>query len=401
MTGNLLRGGINRVFGENKPAIRGCMTQKARAYVDSENLYVINGIGGINSNVDLPSSYLPNKSEILDNNSDSTAYHRTDDQKNTAAEVKSTAEGTAQSQRMQSANSGYMLSGKSYDKTIANEKNRWVFDSTLGDGSNRGKPNDGYPDYSFALQWTEIRDLNKQIPRDMRGASSNSSSYVFPQNFGIQRLGLSTTQDSAGSGTYDGDVRHSSEAYVTQNTTGDGFMADIAEREAFGKMPLPSYLGYGVKDNYDLVELILENYKNKLAVAAVSAKAVVPPIALEVAEKAIVLLPPNLRVPAMILLCSLDVYITAKDAYDKWNNKVDTYAQVHKCSRVVAEQNVSLEKEFLDAFMFTSVQAWLKHVFKSVDIPADVKITLFTELLKVLDEQGIMAWKERVKHGEE
>lgn len=50
-----------------------------------------------------------------------------------------------------------MFSGKSYDKTVANEKNRWVFDSTLGDGSNRGKPNDGYPDYSFASRWTEIQ----------------------------------------------------------------------------------------------------------------------------------------------------------------------------------------------------------------------------------------------------
>ena len=140
---------------------RACLIQGAREIVDSGKLYVINKTGGSNSNNDLISSYLPNKSEILDNNSNLTAYHRTDDQKNTAAEVKSTAEGTAQSQRMQSANSGYMLNGKSYDKTVANEKNRWVFDSTLGDGSNRGKPNDGYPDYSFASRWTEMQGVLK------------------------------------------------------------------------------------------------------------------------------------------------------------------------------------------------------------------------------------------------
>lgn len=157
MTGNLLRGGINRVFGENKPAIRGCMTQKARAYVDSENLYVINEIGGINSNVDLPSSYLLDKSEILDNNSNTIGYHRAGNQKNTAAEVKSTAEEVTQSQSVQNVNSGYMFSGKGNDKSVANEKNGWVFGSTLGYGSSYGKPNDGYPDYSFASRWTEIQ----------------------------------------------------------------------------------------------------------------------------------------------------------------------------------------------------------------------------------------------------
>lgn len=312
--------------------------------------------------------------------------------KNTAAEVKSTAEEVTQSQSVQNVNSGYMLSGKGNDKSVANEKNGWVFGSTLGYGSSYGKPNDGYPDYSFASRWTEIHDLNKQIPRDMRGASSNSSSYVFPQNLGLQRLGLSTTQDSAGSGTYDGDVRHSSEAYVTQNTTGDGFMADIAEREAFGKMPLPSYLGYGVKDNIKLIEGAPKKYKDEIEIAVEIAKSIVPNIVLEIAEKAVVFLPLPLQGGARGILIAIDIGLAVYEVYDQWDTEVRAYEQKHECSREVAEENVEIAKKVNDAFMIFSTNEWLKYVMRSAGHPADFRITVGLDALEMISEEKFREW---------
>ena len=111
MAGNL-RGGYNMVFLENNPSIRGCLTSRAREIVDSGKLYVIN------SNVGSSSSYLSNGSEMLNNNNSIIRYHRTDSSPNTVVEVKSTAEETAQSQRMQEIDSvddmTYTINGQKY-----------------------------------------------------------------------------------------------------------------------------------------------------------------------------------------------------------------------------------------------------------------------------------------------
>ena len=184
---------------------------------------------------------------------------------------------------------------------------------------------------------------------------------------------------------------------VVNNPTGIAVFEHMTELEPFFKPPLSPLFGHTFQDNYRLAEQILKQYENEISIAADLAESVVPDVALELAEKAIVLLPPNLKMPALILLCSIDVYMTAKEAYDKWSNKVNAYAKRHECSEDVAKQNVSLAKEFHDAFMFFSVQEWLKYVFRSVDIPANVKITLCAELVECLPEQDIGEWKKDVK----
>ena len=158
---NLFAGGISRVLLEDKPSIRGCLTYGAREIVDSERWRVANGMGEIDSNNELPSSYSRNRSEILGNNMDIAGDYCIENQKETASEVKSTIQEVTQSQRMQKTNGGYMLSGKGNDKTVANGKNGWVFDSTLGYGGNYGKQNDGYRDASFVSYQTDMQGVLK------------------------------------------------------------------------------------------------------------------------------------------------------------------------------------------------------------------------------------------------
>lgn len=426
---------------------RACLIQGAREIVDSENLYVINGIGGINSNNDLISSYLPDKSEILDNNSNLTAYHRTDDQKNTAAEVKSTAEGTAQSQRMQSTNSGYMFSGKGNDKTVANEKNRWEFDSTLGDGSNRGKPNDGYPDYSFASRWTEIQskveptidvpvamptaeqqtEMSRQfgnsrtngdeqsiygMPFQVLGgkspielndngfldqASGDPSPHSSQYTFGVNLVDQSARQAMASGGTSYGGMGQSWDEYVTQNSTGTGFTADIAERESFVKMPLPSYLGYGVKDNYELIAEIEKQHKDKIEFCLKVVKNAVPGIVLNLAREGIKFLPPAISGCALAVIIMVDICLAANEAYDQWDADVRAYEQKYECSREVAEENVRFLKEGLDAFMSFSMAKWTKYVLDSVEISADFVIEIVMAVLRSISEEKLKEWGRTIR----
>ena len=417
---------------------RACLIQGAREIVDSGKLYVINKTGGSNSNNDLISSYLPNKSEILDNNSNLTAYHRTDNQKNTAAEVKSTAEGTAQSQRMQSANSGYMLSGKGNEKNAANVKNRWVFDSTLGDGSNRGKPNDGYPDYSFASRWTEMQSKIKptiagiplsmstveqqtemsrqfgnsrtngdeqsiygatlQVPGGknpmelndngfLEQVSGNSSLHSSQYRIKKNLIDSNAEYDTESSGMSYGGVGRPWNEYVAQNTTGGGFTLNSVGDGLVVKPHLHDFW-----DNIKLIEDASEKYRDEIAVAVEIAEDIVPDIVLEIAEKAVVFLPPQLQVGARGMLIAINIGLAVYEVYDQWDTEVCAYEQKHSCSREVAEENVELAKKVYDAFMIFSTNEWLKYVMRSAGHPADFEVTVGLEALEMISEEKFKEW---------
>ena len=292
----------------------------------------------------------------------------------------------------------YWLPKKRYDAIVANnEKNDWVFDSTLGYGGSYGKQNDGYRDASYAPRMTGMHGVNKRVIGNTRDVGSNLSLYMFPQNLGIQMVGMNATQAMAGSGMSYGGVGQSWDEYVARNTTGVGFAADVTEKEVIAKMPLPSYLGYGVKDNYELIAEIEKQHKEKIEFCLKVIKNAVPSIVIELAEKGVILLPPNIRGCALAIIIMIDICLAAKEAYDKWDEDVRTYEQEHECSREVAEENVRFLKEGLDTFMSFSMAKWTKYVLDSIEVSADITVEIVTAVLKSISEEKLKEWGRTIR----
>lgn len=334
------------------------------------------------------------------------------------------------------------LNVKENDEIIADRMNAWAFNNILGYGGNYGKQNEGYNAYSFLRRGTEIQNNIKptmigiplsmstaeqqtemsrqfgngrtngdeqslygatlQVPggknpmelddngffEQMKGTPQNVSSNLSQYKLGTGVFDQSATQAMGGSNAKYGGIGRD----VMQNTTGTGFTADIAERESFAKMPLPSYLGYGVKDNVELIEYVSEKYKDEIDIAWNMAEDMAPTIAIELAKKGATFLPPHLKAGALGLLALLDICLAVKDVYDEWDDDVDEYAQAHKCSREVAEKNVKPLKNILDGTMVFFTQEWVKYALETAEIHADSKVAIIAAVLALIPEQSLKEW---------
>lgn len=204
--------------------------------------------------------------------------------------------------------------------------------------------------------------------------------------------GLSELQGTADSSTQSGGVGRPSEEDVIPNSTGWNFPLDIAERESIGKLPLPTYLGYDVKDNIKLIEFVSEEYKEQINTAWEIAQGTAPTIAIEFAKKGARFLPPNLQAGALGLLALLDICLAIKDVYDTWDAEVRAYEQEHKCSREIAEENVRPLKNILDATMIFSTQEWVARALETEEIHARSKVAIIAAALTAIPEQSLREW---------
>ncbi len=226
----------------------------------------------------------------------------------------------------------------------------------------------------------------------MKGTPQDVNSDLSRYRLGGGVLDRSATQAMGGSNAQYRGIGRPSEGNVMQNTTGTGFMADIAERESIAKMPLSTSWGYDVKDNIKVIEQIEKQYEDEITVAVEIAKSIVPSVVLEIADKAVVFLPPHLQVGARGILIAIDIGLAVYEVYDQWDTEVRAYEQKYKCSREVAEENVELAKKVHDAFMIFSTHKWLQYVMRSAGHPADLKITVGTEVLKMISEDKLKEW---------
>lgn len=89
---NLFAGGTDTALYRESMVPRGCLTEKARILYDSVYGNMANGMRGASNGDSLKSYYSPSKSEMLGNNRDLTAYNQDENQKETAVEVRPTAQ---------------------------------------------------------------------------------------------------------------------------------------------------------------------------------------------------------------------------------------------------------------------------------------------------------------------
>lgn len=265
-------------------------------------------------------------------------------------------------------------------------------DTLVSAERNVGDSND-----SLTLQETGMQDAQAGTTGDSHNLSKDHHGQGFLQFGSGQPFGLGALQGTADSDTQYGDIRRPSEEDVIPNSTGWNFPLDIAERESIGKLPLPTYLGYDVKDNIKLIEFVSEEYKEQIDTAWDMAEGTAPTIAIEFAKKGARFLPPNLQAGALGLLALLDICLAIKDVYDTWDDDVRAYEQKHGCSRELAEQNVGLLKDSLDAFMSFSMTKWTKYVLDSIDISADIAIDIISAVLQEIPESKLKEWGRTIR----
>ena len=133
---NLFAGGTNTALCRNNHLIGGCLTAKAGKMLEQMNKAVANGMSGASNSDSLKSYYSPNKSEMLDNNRDLTAYNQDKNQKETRSEVRPTAQAVMPPQSMQNVNS---VDYPTY--TINGQKYKGVYDES---GNECWLPKEGY-----------------------------------------------------------------------------------------------------------------------------------------------------------------------------------------------------------------------------------------------------------------
>ena len=179
---------------------------------------------------------------------------------------------------------------------------------------------------------------------------------------------------------------------VVNNPTGIGVFEHMTALEPFFKPPLSPLFGHTFQDNYRLAEQMSEQYEDEITVAVEMAKSIVPPVVLEIADKAVPFLPPHLQGGARGLLITIDIGLAVYEVYDEWDAEVALYMKQHGCLREVAEENVELAKKVHDAFMIFSTHKWLQYVMRSAGYPADLKITVGVEVLELISEGKLKEW---------
>lgn len=218
-------------------------------------------------------------------------------------------------------------------------------------------------------------------------ASGDPSPHSSQYTFGVNLVDQSARQAMASGGTPYGGMGQSWDEYVTQNSTGVAFALNSVEDGLIVKPHLHDF-EYNVK----MIKYVSKQYEKQINDAWDMAEDMAPTIAIELAKKGAMLLPPHLKVGALGLLALLDICLAVKDVYDAWDEEVVEYAQKHNCSREVAEKNVRPLKNILDAAMIFSTQEWVKYALKTEGIHAESKIAIIFAVLQSISEEKLREW---------
>ena len=241
---------------------------------------------------------------------------------------------------------------------------------------------------SLTLQETGMQDVRARTTVDSHELSKDHHGQGFSQFGSGQPFGLGALQGTADSDTQYGDIRRPSEEGVTR----DFFTLNSVEDGLIVKSPFSD-----VKDNITLIEQIEKQYKDKIEFGLTVAKNAAPSIVLDLAKEGTKFLPPNIRGCALAVIAMIDIGLVVYETYDKWNDDVRAYEQKHGCSRELAEQNVGLLKDSLDAFMSFSMTKWTKYVLDSIDISADIAIDIISAVLQAIPEEKLKEWGRTIK----
>ena len=93
-----------------------------------------------------------------------------------------------------------------------------------------------------------------------------------------------------------------------------------------------------------------------------------------------------------VVITMVDICLAANEACDEWDENVNEYAQEHKCSREVAEKNVTPLKNILDGTMIFFTQEWVARALETQEIHARSKIAIISAVLALIPEQSLREW---------
>ena len=151
-------------------------------------------------------------------------------------------------------------------------------------------------------------------------------------------------------------------------------------------------LGYEPEFYGELINYVIKEYDKEIRIALNVAQGLLENMALSVAELAIKLLPPKIKIGGLVVFASIGVYRCAKKAYEKWYSNVSEYMNQNYCSEEKAKQKINFVEIFFTELMIFFTGKWLEYILRSLGVSERYIIPIMAAFDVTLDWTEINKW---------